>query len=308
MTNIRNCSVPLKIAAPLLSGIFGLFILYQIVNMKNIVVMGSDHKVTTPKATEADCYRGCTHNPDRWNVPDFIIIGTQKGGTTQLHDLLRKHPSLSGTAEKELHFWTRGELADNSSLRERYRDLLIKTKSQKKKNGSLVFESTPSYLMNKKAPERASKYINCNTKFIVSLRNPTARTWSQYSMYVRMKYENRTFAQVLAEELKLHHTRHAYLARGRYLEQLEHWWCFFPRENFLIFCTEDYLANVPHTINVISHFLQVPTATIISRNSKVDNPIPIPLLEKKMLDEYFRVANQQLLHALGSNWCKHHWD
>ncbi len=191
------------------------------------------------------------------------------------------------------------------ALQEEYRDLLISTK----RNGSLVFESTPSYLVSENAPDAASQWIPCNTKFIVSLRNPTARAWSQYSMYVRRtkEKETRTFEEMMSAELKDMNTKRRYLKRGLYIEQLKRWWCLFPRENFLIFCTEDYLADVPLTLNHISRFLNVSTANITIPTYEPDNTEKIPHHIKKMLDDFYKTANQELYEAMGSAWCKSHW-
>lgn len=178
-------------------------------------------------------------------VPGFIIIGAMRCGTTSFYENLVKHPQISPTRQKELHFfdyddlYTRGfdwYLSNFPSITARLRGI------------RLTGEATPAYLYLTYVPERIAATRLPDIKFIVLLRDPVERALSHYHHMVRLGRETRPFDHAVRHDIgcwqhtaddTLDHT-FAYFRRGLYAEQLEHWWRYFSRERFLILHSEDY--------------------------------------------------------------------
>jgi hypothetical protein len=190
----------------------------------------------------------------RWRpLPDFLVIGAQKAGTTALYAYLRWHPGVTGPSWKEVSFfdrhWWRGESWYRGQFPLRPR-------------GRLIGEASPSYLFHPLAPERARAVLP-GTRLIAVLRNPVDRAYSQYQHEVALGREPLSFEEALAAEEE--RTRgeverlladprafsrawwdHTYLARGLYAEQLDRWLAVFPREQLLV-VTTDELGERPGT-------------------------------------------------------------
>ncbi len=188
----------------------------------------------------------------RWRpLPDFLVIGAQKAGTTALYAYLRWHPGITGPSWKEVSYfdrhWWRGEAWYRGQFPLRSR-------------GRLVGEASPSYLFHPLAPERARSLVP-EARLVALLRDPVARAYSHYQHEVALGREPLSFEDALAAEDD--RTRgeverlladprafsrawwdHTYAARGLYAEQLERWLAVFPREQLLV-VTTDELGEAP---------------------------------------------------------------
>jgi hypothetical protein len=181
-------------------------------------------------------------------LPDFLVLGAQKAGTTALYAYLRRHPAITGPSWKEVSFfdrhWARGE----SWYRGNFPNLA-------RTRGKLVGEASPSYVFHPLAPERVEALIP-DARLVVLVRNPLDRALSHYNHEVALGREPLSFEDALdAEEERLggevermegdprYFSRewwsHTYKARGRYAEQLERWLAVFPREQLLVLPSED---------------------------------------------------------------------
>jgi hypothetical protein len=195
-------------------------------------------------------------------LPDFLVIGAQKAGTTALYAYLRWHPGITGPSWKEVSFfdrhWWRGEAWYRGQFPLR-------------SGGKLVGEASPSYLFHPLAPERARAVVP-DAKLIALLRDPVDRAYSQYQHEVALGREPLSFEEAVAAEGD--RTRgeadrlvadpkafsrawwdHTYVARGRYAEQLERWLAVFPREQLLVVRTEDLGQSPGETYASILEFL-----------------------------------------------------
>lgn len=195
--------------------------------------------------------------------PDFLVIGTQKAGTTSLYQYLRAHPQVTAPAErKELHFFTMnyGKGLDwyLSHFPPRHR-----------RGGKLWFEATPDYLCHHEiAAERIRRDLG-RPKLVVVLRDPVQRAWSAWKMWHgfqavperRRKADGRSFAQAIGEELcasgKAATRPYYYLAMGRYAEQLATWFRLFGRDGLLILDHADMERDLHDFMNRICRFLDI---------------------------------------------------
>src|SRR5215208_8528317 len=115
-------------------------------------------------------------------LPDFLILGAQKAGTTALYAYLRWHPQITGPSFKEVSFFDR-----HYARGERwYRAHLPMRRS------SIVGEASPSYLFHPLAPERVAQMLP-NARLVALLRNPVDRAFSHYQHEVALGREPLSF-------------------------------------------------------------------------------------------------------------------
>ena len=196
------------------------------------------------------------------SLPNFMCIGAAKSGTTTLYDILRQHPEIFISAFKEPHFF---------DISENYKNGIqwYEKNYFSNVNTEIIADFTPSYLFEKKAPERIYKDLGENVKFVVLLRNPVDRAYSHYLHSVRDEHENLDFEQALKEEkgrlekcIKegdyLYYLRHSYFHQGLYSDMIERYLQYFPLEHFLfIHFEEDFLQKREQTVIKILDFLGI---------------------------------------------------
>lgn len=147
-------------------------------------------------------------------LPDFVIVGAMKAGTTSLAAWLRAHPQVFVPEQKELHFfdtfWSRGV--------DWYRSLFAGAPDD-----ALLGEATPNYMVLGHWVERMASVVP-DARLLVVLRHPVDRAWSHYKHSVARGDEGRPFAEVVEHERASDPEdwrSKGVLARGRYLEQLQ---------------------------------------------------------------------------------------
>jgi Sulfotransferase domain len=194
-------------------------------------------------------------------LPDFLIIGAQKAGTTALYAYLRWHPQITGPSFKEVSFfdrhYARGERWYRAHLPVR--------------RTGLVGEASPSYLFHPLAPERVARMLP-RARLIALLRDPVDRAFSHYQHEVALGREQLSFEDALAREDErmegevermlrepayFSHAwwNYTYAARGRYAEQLERWFEAFPREQLLVLLTDELAADTAAAYRRVLDFL-----------------------------------------------------
>ena len=189
---------------------------------------------------------------------DFLIAGTQKGGTTALFAYLQAHPEICLAKVKETHFF---DIEKNfKRKRVNYADL---HKHFTPRRGQLLGEATPITMYWEAAPRRVWEY-NPRMKFICLLRDPIERAFSQWNMYCELGFEELSFADALTQEaercraaLPLQHRIYSYTDRGFYCEQIRRLWRFFPREQTLFLKTEDLRTRPQESLDRVFDFLGV---------------------------------------------------
>jgi Sulfotransferase domain len=176
-------------------------------------------------------------------LPNFLVIGAQRGGTTLLHQILDVHPEVYvPQRRKEVHFfdWYYDRGADW------YAEFFP---SQGAGDYRAIGEVTPDYLFDPHAPGRIREVLP-HCKFIVSLRNPIQRAFSWYVFQLRSVNEQRTFEQMIEEGP-------AMLERGLYSQQLARYFDIFPRSSFLIFIFEELIGSPRPHVDRLAAFLSL---------------------------------------------------
>ena len=204
---------------------------------------------------------------------DFIIAGAQKSGTTALHYFLQKHPQITLGDQQEMHFFDNDELFTGPVDYE-----LLHRHFPRLARGMIAGECTPHYFYHEPAMERIWNY-NPKIKLIVLLRNPVERAFAHWNMQRFKRREPLDFLDaVKEEENRMRHAttlearRVAYLDRGRYSEQLERVFKFFPREQINIIKSEDFRGKNRETLDSIFDFLEVKRLRAL--RSKDRNVVP----------------------------------
>lgn len=199
---------------------------------------------------------------DRW-CPDFFVIGAYKSGTTTLHHLLRAHPELYLPARKEPSYYAfAGQPADAhpaaaTSVRDRsaYRDLFAAAPA-----GALTGEVSPAYLSVPRAFDALAAEAP-DARFVAILRDPVARAYSDYLMYVRDGVEPlHDFAAALAQQDQRSERglpTGNYLSTGFYGSQLLPYYERFGPDPILVLLFEDFVADVVGSMRAVFAHLGV---------------------------------------------------
>jgi hypothetical protein len=199
------------------------------------------------------------HRP---RLPTFLIVGAAKSGTTTLASHLSKHPAVYVPPAKELYFFERDELWEKGS--EWYAEQFAAAG-----DAVAVGEATPSYMFYPWSIERIGALLP-GVRAIVCLRDPVDRAYSHYLHWAdRMWFEPRSFAQAVddelaagADEVAVHDPRRrppyfAYLARGKYLGQLQRLATTLGRESVHVVLLEDLQAHPRREFEAACSFVGV---------------------------------------------------
>jgi hypothetical protein len=189
-------------------------------------------------------------------LPDFLVIGAQKAGTTALFVYLCAHPEVLAPVEKEVHFFDQHWANGVPWYRAHFPTTLELAARRRGGRTAITGEATPYYLFHPRAPERAAATVP-DARLIVMLRNPVDRAYSQYHHRRRLGLEDLSFEDAVAAEPErlaadterlaidpdhdaVHHREHSYLSRGRYAPQLGAWLERYPRDRLHVIRTEDF--------------------------------------------------------------------
>ena len=185
-------------------------------------------------------------------LPNFLIIGSQKSGTTSLYHVLRQHPQIFMPDRKEVNFFFLDQEYRRGS--QYYQDYFDPAPPQTAALG----EASPGYICHPDVPARIHQLLP-QAKLILTVRNPIERAYSQYWDNRRSLSEYLTFAEVvdLALEPTYHPARLGYFSRGTYIQYIQRYLAFFPPENLLILPFDDLRHSPASFYRRIYQFLGV---------------------------------------------------
>jgi Sulfotransferase domain len=284
---------------------------------------GREINTSIPIPLPEKFYRGIT-SPIRL-LPDFLIIGAQRGGTTSLFHYLEAHPCIKPAVNKDLHFFDRKYSKGLAWYRGHFPTRVEQYYAQKIRRRAFVTgEASPSYMFHPHTPRRVAQAMP-RVKLIVLLRNPVSRAYSQYHHAVELGHETLSFEEAIKgeeertarEQEKMLRDEHyyseefkhrSYLSKGIYVEQLQTWMSLFPREQFLILKSEDFYADPAAAFKQVLAFLNLPEIELeLEKQSfKPYNnniyPARMDAAMRKRLIEYFEPHNARLYNFLGVNF------
>lgn len=189
---------------------------------------------------------------------NFFCIGAQKSGTSTLFQLLKQHPDVFIPTKKEAHFFDR-ELIYAKGI-----EWYLKKFFNNCSNQKIVGTITPSYIFAEQVPDRLKENFNDQLKFIVILRNPIDRAYSQYLMNISNGKEKSEFEEALSKEAKRiikseqSYLDYSYVGRGLYSVQLKRYFEKFNPKNFLILTFEkDVIAQPQEMMKKVCEFFSI---------------------------------------------------
>jgi hypothetical protein len=212
--------------------------------------------------------------------PDFLVIGTKRGGTTSLFNYLVQHPGILGLypqprGKKSTDFFFSGHGHDARWYRSHFH-----TETYRRRRGRalgyrpLSFEASPYYVWDPRVAARAAA-LRPSLKAVVLLRDPVRRAWSHYQERTQNGVEPLSFEDALAaeddrlagelermaEESDYHSSAfdwYSYRSRGEYLSQIRNWHASFPQDQLLVLRSEDLYRSTQETVDRVCVFLGLP--------------------------------------------------
>jgi hypothetical protein len=192
-------------------------------------------------------------------LPDFIIGGAMKAGTTTLHHLLARHPDVFIPRHELQVFVLDDSIAERAKFHRRPRAFDFDREVETwlpwyraffadARPDQLVGERSTLYMASPKAPERIARLMP-DVKLIFQLRDPVKRTYSQYWHMVGNGRAIRSFDQTLR------YAPDTVLERSRYQAQIEAFMQWFPRENIKVLLFEKFIEDQRGTLDEVTGFL-----------------------------------------------------
>jgi len=251
-------------------------------------------------------------------LPQFIIIGGQKCGTTFLYDRLNQHPDVrpclfDALNDGEIHYFHRRFCEGPDWYRAFF-------PSQNGHDSAPVFSGEASgYIYYPHAPARIRALIP-DARLIALLRNPVDRAYSHYQHEARLGFESLSFAEAIDREperltgeyervkadpsyFSFNRNHFSYLERGIYADQLPWWWEVFPKEHLMIVQSEQLYREPQATLQSITEFTGLPSWTPPPYSGhksygyeKLDDAL------RQSLRKFFKPHNERLFNMLGVDY------
>ena len=238
----------------------------------------------------------------RLRLPHFLGLGTQKGGTTSLQQLLEQHPGVYLPPCKEVHYFSQHAEKPARWYAEHYRDA---------RRGQRRGDITPFYLFHPDVPARISALLP-QARMIVLLRDPVERALSQVFHARRHGFETLEVADALAAEPErlasgnaYSFQKHSYVARSRYLEQLDRYEALFPQRQLLVLKSEDLFTNTLAAWEKIQAFLRlrpVPLPELPRANAGSGEANSVPAVVRAQLRDALSTTASGVKQRYGIDW------
>jgi hypothetical protein len=230
-------------------------------------------------------------------LPDFIIAGAAKAGTTSLFRFLGEHPGVMPAFKKEIKFFN----LNYSKGLDWYRCFFPIRSS----NSFLTCEATPTYFFDNRVPQRINECLP-GVKIIILIRDPIKRAISHFHFNQKIKVEKIESFEEFIGKLRngSHHDLHRYLENGLYFDKVKLWIEVFGPKQMLIIKSEDFQENTRSEMKKIYQFLRIeeiyPESLKpfnVGRYNEIRNKDIL-----KYLDEYFANDNRKLVELLGDKF------
>jgi len=253
-------------------------------------------------------------------LPDFIIIGSMKCGTTSLYYDICEHPCASPAAYDEIGFFD-----SNFHLGLNWYRSMFPTKRRiedirRKEGVAITGEDTPFYFWNPVAAKRIQKLLP-NIKLITILRNPIDRAYSEYQDLVSSESNSPSFETFIENEIntrrkdssliteenfEIFNQKNSYLLKGIYVDQLKIWAGLFPKEQIFTLSTENLNSEPITALESVFQYLNLPDYKIKNiQRQKQKKYVPMNSQTRKILIEFFKPHNERLFKFIGK---KFDWD
>jgi hypothetical protein len=259
-------------------------------------------RITLPRLGRYLRYRALHMFAPIGRLPDVVIVGAMKGGTTSLFAYLCQHPEVHGSIKKEVHYFDRNFCRGEAWYRRHFT----------RRHDGLVLEGTPDYMFHKSSFERLQEMLP-KARIIVLLRNPATRAYSHYH-HMRVKTtETRSFEEAVRTDFEWYRERgvlgddtwqsndHSYVRRGIYAPQVRRILNAYA-ESALILRSEDLFADPLVITNRVLRFVgltELRELTDVEPKTAGTYQRTIPMRQE--LEEFFSPHNDELYQLLQVN-------
>ncbi len=227
-------------------------------------------------------------------LPEFLVIGAKRAGTTSLFFDILRHPCvlpLFPSARllpkrrdgKGPHFFDNEYSHGVAWYRAHFPSRFERRRVARRVGPVVTGEASPYSLYHPLAPARAARHVP-TLKLIALLRDPVERTYSHYKEQRRNGLETLTFEQALdaepsrtaGEEERLladdgyrsfPHEQQSYARQSEYDRGLARWLQHFPREQLLVLASENYYADPGAACQQVFSFLGLGPLTYAGRTA-----------------------------------------
>ncbi len=251
-------------------------------------------------------------------LPDFLIIGAQRCGTTSLYNYLGQNPAVGPLVlEKGAHYFSTNYDKSLGWYRSHFPMRWRAAAEHRRGRPFVTGEGSPYYVFHPLAPQRVAETVP-EVKLLLMLRDPVERAYSQYRHEVGRGFEHLpTFEEAIDAEpgrlagqreriledpgyRSFEHQHYSYLARGRYLEQILAWQALFPPERMLILRSEDFFSDPESSYAKVLVFLGLPPwrPRAFARYN-ASRPAALNPQTRERLEGYFEPHNRSLAEHLG---------
>lgn len=246
--------------------------------------------------------------------PGFLICGAQRCGTTSMYRTLSQHPAiLKAVLHKGVHYFDTGYLKGRGWYQAHFPlQATSRVVQRRTKIMPVTFESSPYYLFHPLAAQRIARDLP-GVKIIVMLRDPVERAYSAHAHELARGFETETFPRALqleeerivGEEQRIiadvtynshSHQHQAYVARGRYLAQLERLEAAVGRSRLHVVDAEDFFVSPEPVWRSVLEFLELPATALplfdqYNARPRVEMPRGLRLeLQEQFLDDDEKLA------------------
>ncbi len=244
---------------------------------------------------------------DDGGLPDFLILGAQKAGTTSLYEYLCKSSDVQSPLRKEVHYFSEYSLKPIAWYRAFFQG--------KKRATDQTGEATPFYLFQPQVAGRIEA-AGITPKLLVILRCPVDRAWSHYRHEKRKGREPLEYLEaLLAENERLSGTtdtvlseahldalrRKSYLARGRYWEQICRFSEIFGHEKIHVLTLDQLKSDPANTVRECCDFLEIappPPDTVYRVYNAGNEKSDMPDVDREIFRRAFVDDLKQLVSIL----------
>ncbi len=258
---------------------------------------------------------------DKRVLPDLVLAGAQRSGTTALTEALYRLPMVERPRRgKGSHYFSYNYHRGWEWFQSQFpTELWAATVERRTERPIFCFDACPYYLFHPFAVARMAQALP-DIKVLVMLRDPVRRAESHYHHSVSHGHEDLPFeAALAAEESRLageddrmqedwtywshSHEHHSYVAKGMYADHLERLFGHYPREQVMVIQSERFYRDPDEVLAEVTAWLDLPPVALErgdNRNSHVYEEMPEPMRER--LIEIYREPNERLFALLGERY------
>ncbi|MEQ8753038.1 MAG: sulfotransferase domain-containing protein [Coleofasciculus sp. G1-WW12-02] len=221
---------------------------------------------------------------DCMRLPNFLVIGAAKAGTTTVYQYLKQHPQIYMSPRKEPHFFSKNGTKDYPiPTLEDYQALF-----QGASDEIAIGEASTSYLTHPQAAERIQYHIP-NAKLIAILRDPANRTYSLYIMLLMLgvrKLSSYTHQEIIDDFHYIVKKRSGLIRGGFYYSHLQRYYSLFPAKQIKLGLFQNLKDNPDELMEDIFNFLGIDSSFTINKSFGSANKGGIP--RNKRIDSFIK--------------------